>query len=81
MKFSARKKKQSPEQFHSYKQCPECNEKLPLHMKKCTQCGLRVGRLMPDGKARRPVDWKGYALSLLLFIALVLYLRWAFVLK
>ncbi|MFP4445577.1 MAG: hypothetical protein ACLFPD_04950 [Desulfosudaceae bacterium] len=81
MKSSAKKKQQPPERFHSYKQCPECNEKLPLHLKRCTQCGLRVGRIQPDGKAKRPIDWKGYLLSLLLIVALILYLWWAFVLR
>ena len=60
----------------SYKQCPDCLEKLPLAAKKCTQCGQRLGKIMPDGKARKPIDWKGYIISAILIGALVYYLMW-----
>ena len=62
----------------AYKQCPDCLEKLPVQAKRCTQCGLRVGRIMPDGKARKPIDWKGYLISAILIAAFVYYVRWAF---
>jgi hypothetical protein len=62
----------------AYKQCPDCLEKLPVHAKRCTQCGLRVGGIMPDGKARKPIDWKGYIISAILIAAFVYYVRWAF---
>ena len=62
----------------AYKQCPDCLEKLPLETNKCTQCGIRLGKIMPDGKARKPVDWKGYIISAVLIGAFVYYIRWAF---
>jgi hypothetical protein len=62
----------------AYKQCPDCLEKLPLHAKKCTQCGQRLGKIMADGKANKPVDWKGYLLSAILIGAFVYYIKWAF---
>jgi hypothetical protein len=62
----------------AYKQCPDCLEKLPVDAKKCTQCGQRLGRILPDGKARKPIDWMGYIISAILIAAFVYYVRWAF---
>jgi hypothetical protein len=62
----------------AYKQCPDCLEKLPVNAKKCTQCGQRLGKIMPDGKARKPVDWKAYIISAILIWAFVYYIKWAF---
>jgi predicted nucleic acid-binding Zn ribbon protein len=61
-----------------YKQCPDCLEKLPLDAKKCSQCGQRVGKIMSDGKARKPIDWLAYAISAALIGAFIYYMRWAF---
>jgi len=62
----------------AYKQCPDCLEKLPLEAKKCTQCSTRLGKIMPDGKARKPIDWIAYIVSAALITVLVYYIRWAF---
>lgn len=66
------------ERLRSYKQCPDCLEKLPLNAKKCTQCGQRLGKIMADGKARKPVDWIAYIISAILIGALIYYIKWAF---
>ncbi len=70
--------KKPVEMLWSYKQCPYCLEKLPLHARKCTQCGERLGKIMPDGKARKPIDWKGYIISAILIGAFIYYIKWAF---
>lgn len=81
--FTKKKKKKQEEIViepivRGYKQCPECMAKLPLDAKKCAECGQRVGRALPDGKARKPIDWKAYILALLCIWMFILYFRWAF---
>ncbi len=80
-KKKGQQKEQLPDELKlppSYKQCPDCFEKVPLETKRCPQCNLRLGKIMPDGKAKKPVDWIGYLVSAALITALVLYIRWAF---
>lgn len=78
MDFGKKKQEQARLLIRPYKQCPECSEKLPLNLKKCTQCGQRVGRIQADGKAAKPIDWKAYILAFLCVWLFILYFRWAF---
>ncbi len=73
--FTPRKK---PEEIFNFKVCPKCDEKLPIRATRCPMCGLRVGPVRADGKARSPVDWKAYILSAILIGLLIYYVKWAF---
>ncbi len=70
--------RKEPELPRPYKQCPDCLERLPLDVKKCTQCGRRVGKIMKDGKAKKPVDWIAYVVSAILFAVFYFFMKWAF---
>ena len=64
--------------YRPYKQCPDCLSKMPLAAGKCPDCGITVGEIQEDGKARKPIDWKGYIVSALLFALFYFFVRWAF---
>lgn len=64
--------------LRSYKQCPDCLARMPLNAKNCPECGIKVGPIQPDGKAKKPVDWKGYLISAILFIIFYYFVKWAF---
>ena len=64
--------------LRSYKQCPDCLARMPLNAKICPDCGLKVGPVQADGKAKKPVDWKGYLISAILFGILFYFVKWAF---
>lgn len=67
--------------YRPYKQCPDCLSKMPLNATKCPECQISVGEIQPDGKARKPIDWKGYIISALLFALFYFFVRWAFFTK
>ncbi len=61
------------------KKCPYCYNHLGLDDQICYVCKKRVGKINPKtGMAKPPADWLSYVLSLLAFIALWLYIWWAF---
>ena len=60
------------------KRCPYCSTILPLYAKECFACNEKVGPVGKYGLARKPFDWKGYLICLLSFVALGLYIWWAF---
>jgi len=72
------RKKKGPKPEFRLKQCPECLENMPLDARCCPSCGIRVGRVDRYGKARKGIDWIGYLLCLLSWLALILYIKWAF---
>ncbi len=63
---------------YSTKKCPECLTNLPLNAEKCTSCGKKVGEVEKTGFAKRPVNWTSYIISFLAWVALCLYILWAF---
>ncbi|MBL0731613.1 MAG: hypothetical protein JJW03_01975 [Desulfosarcina sp.] len=60
------------------KKCPECLTNLPLNSEKCTACGKKVGEVEKTGFAKRPINWTSYIISFLAWVALCLYIWWAF---
>ena len=64
--------------FRPYKQCPDCLAKMPVKATRCPECGIRVGEMGTDGKAKKPVDWKGYIVSAILFFLFAWFVKWAF---
>lgn len=64
--------------FRPYKQCPDCLAKMPVKAGRCPECGVRVGAMGTDGKAKKPVDWKGYIISAILFLVFFWFVKWAF---
>lgn len=61
-----------------FKRCPECFAKLPLHVKRCHACNLRVGEADKFGLAKRPVNWIGYSTAIILWIVFGFFVWWAF---
>ncbi|WDN90424.1 hypothetical protein BuS5_03395 [Desulfosarcina sp. BuS5] len=60
------------------KKCPECLTNLPLNAEKCPDCGKKIGEVDKTGFAKRPVNWLSYIISVLAWVALCLYIWWAF---
>jgi hypothetical protein len=62
----------------SYKRCPECFTKLPLNATKCISCNQKVHDVGKHGIAKKPVNLVGYSSAIILWIALGVYIWWAF---
>jgi ribosomal protein L40E len=60
------------------KRCPECSAELQLDARHCHECGIRVLRVDKLGRAKRPIDWVGYILCFISWLAFGLYTWWAF---
>jgi hypothetical protein len=60
------------------KRCPDCSTELPLTAARCTGCDRRVGPVDAQGRAKKPVDVRAYAMCLLAWIGFGLYIWWAF---
>ena len=73
-------KKASSKNEHLYisKKCHECYQYVPLEATVCPSCKARLGKIDDHGMAEKLTDWKGYTISIVLFVALVVYLKWAF---
>ena len=63
------------------KKCPDCFNHLPMSATKCTACGAKVGHGTKHGLAQRPTDWRAYAVCLLSWLVLAIYVWWAFLRK
>ncbi|MFW5908744.1 MAG: hypothetical protein ACOCR8_03805 [Desulfosalsimonas sp.] len=77
-KFSRKKKSSPPRQEFLVKRCPECFVSLPIDAKQCFSCKAKVGGVDRYGKAKRPVNWFSYLTCILVWMFLILYIKWAF---
>lgn len=62
----------------STKKCYECLTHLPLQAKVCTACKARVGPADRNGIAKKPVDWRSYAVFAVALAVLVGFIWKAF---
>jgi len=60
------------------KKCPNCFTHIPLDAEKCPSCKKTVGMVDDHGMATRRVDWMSYIICLLAWLALGLYIKFAF---
>jgi hypothetical protein len=74
--MKSKKKKTIP--THSTKRCPECFIALQIDAKTCYSCNAKIGKGTVDGRARKPIDWLSYIVSLTLFFIFFIYIWWAF---
>jgi len=72
------KPKQKKNVDPKFKRCPECFAKLPLNATTCHSCKQKVEEADKYGLAKKPVNWSGYITVIGLWLALGLYLWWAF---
>jgi hypothetical protein len=63
-----------PVQRFVSKKCPYCFVYLPLQAERCHSCKRKVGQADDFGMARKPVDWKAYAICLVAWVAFVYYI-------
>jgi len=63
---------------HNTKRCWNCHTHLPIEATRCTYCGTKVCEINKHGVARKPFDWKSYAISVLSIIGLCVFVWWAF---
>jgi hypothetical protein len=68
----------SAEQSHIIKKCPECYTYIPLDAIKCPSCKARVGRVDRHGMATKHVNWGSYFTCFLAWVALAIYVWFAF---
>ncbi|MDY6824391.1 MAG: hypothetical protein SWH68_11445 [Thermodesulfobacteriota bacterium] len=68
----------SNKNLRPYKQCPDCLAKMPVKAPRCPECGIKVGEMGADGKAKKPVDWKSYIISAIFILLFVWFVKWAF---
>ena len=60
------------------KKCPNCYVHIPLNVEICPSCKKRVGMVDKHGMATRRVDWMSYIICFLAWLALGLYIKFAF---
>ena len=60
------------------KKCPHCYVHIPLDAEKCPACKKTVGMVDKHGMATRRVDWMSYIICFLAWLALGLYIKFAF---
>ena len=72
-------KSQDEEGAFTTKKCPQCFTYMPLEVEKCPGCSTRVGPVNKYGMASKPFDWIAYLSCFLAFLALGIYLWWAFI--
>ena len=60
------------------KKCPECYVYVPLEAKICPSCKVRLGEVDDHGMAEKLTNWKAYLICFFLWLALFLYVKWAF---
>ncbi len=65
-------------QKHTTKKCPECYEYVPLKAKVCPSCKVRLGDVNEHGMADRLTNWRAYIVCAVLWIILIVYVKWAF---
>lgn len=63
---------------HTSKKCPYCSEHLTLDARICSSCKKKVGKADFHGMAKKTIDWWAYTLAILSWIALCVYIWWAF---
>jgi ribosomal protein L40E len=77
MGIRKKKTKGNPDSY-LIKRCPECFASLPIDATHCFSCKARVGKVDRHGKAKRPINWYSYITCILSWLALILYIKWAF---
>jgi hypothetical protein len=68
----------NPKKVYTYKKCYDCLKELTLDAKVCFSCGNKVGPVDKNGIAKRPIDWKAYAVAFLAGLGFCYYMWWAF---
>lgn len=63
---------------HTTKKCPYCYVYAPLSATECPGCKRRIGNIDKIGFATKPVDWKAYLIAAVAFMALAVWIWWAF---
>ena len=63
---------------YTSKKCPYCSEHLPLDARICSSCKKKVGKVELHGMAKKTIDWRAYTLAIISWIALCVYIWWAF---
>lgn len=58
----------------STKKCYECFTHLPLKAEVCHVCKKKVGKVLKTGLAEKPTDWKAYAISIILWVGLGIFI-------
>ncbi len=64
--------------IHATKRCPECLNYVPLRTKICPGCKTKLGDVQKHGMAKRKTDWMAYGGFFVAFVALAIYIWWAF---
>lgn len=64
--------------LYASKKCHECYEYVPLDAKVCPFCKAKLGKIGDHGMAEKLTDWKGYIICIVLWVILVVYVKWAF---
>jgi len=65
-------------QTYSLKICPFCSTRLPIGVKRCFSCNAKVGKVDDGGRAKKPINWLAYITCFFAWLALGLYIWWAF---
>jgi len=60
------------------KRCLDCGTYMKLEAERCPFCKHRVGGVDKNGIAKKPLDWKAYVISILVWIGFSYYMWWAF---
>ena len=72
------KSQSSSKKVHMTKKCPYCYAYIELTARRCHMCNKKIGDVDKLGFAAKPFNWPGYLISILLSIALVIFVWWGF---
>lgn len=68
----------SSKKVHMTKKCPYCYVYMDLAARRCHICNKRIGDVDKLGFAAKPFNWSGYLISILLSLALGIFVWWGF---
>ena len=63
---------------HVSKKCPNCYVHMHLDAEVCPSCKNKVGLIDKHGMATKRTDWVSYVICFLAWLALGLYIKFAF---
>ncbi len=61
------------------KRCPDCYTNIPIQGTQCPSCKRKIKlKVDKNGYAKRPINWVAYFSCFMSWLAVVIYIWWAF---
>lgn len=63
---------------HESKRCPYCFAELQIDADRCPACLEKVGKVMRDGRAREPINWRAYGVCIIAWVLFAWFVWFGF---